>query len=107
MVGRPPCQTRAETSLVVVPVSWLERLPDLLALRTDRELLRRPARHPDLAAQRHDRGAHDHRLGELVLVDVVAETLVVALVGGDRAFLDALFDSRVGQRGETGGNHRT
>ena len=40
---------------------------------------------PDLAAQGDDRRAHHHRLGELVLLDVVGEPLVVTLVGRDGA----------------------
>ena len=85
----------------------LHRLPDLLALRTHRELLRRAARHPDLAAQRDDGRAHHHGLGELVLVDVVAEALVVTLVGGDRA-LPTRSSTAVSVGGETEvGNHRT
>src|SRR4051794_39936935 len=111
--GVPP-QRPAEVDALVagvagvagVAVARLEGLPHLAALGADRELLRRAARDPYLAAQRHHRRAHHHRLGELVLVDVVAEALVVALVGRDRALLDALVDGGVGQRGETGRNHR-
>ena len=73
--GRPVTRRR--------PRRRLHGLPDLLALRADRELLRRPARHPDLAAEGDDGGAHHHRLGELVLLDVVREPLVVTLVGRD------------------------
>src|SRR3954454_22177661 len=84
----------------------LHGLPDFLALRTDGELLRRPAGHPDLAAQGHDRGAHHHRLGELVLVDEVGEPLVVTLVRGDGPLLVADVGVDGGLRAEPDAAHQ-
>ena len=81
----PRRSERGHSSVSPCRCRRLERLPDLLALGADRELLRRPAGDPDLAAQGHHGGAHHHRLGELVLLDVVGETLVIALVGRDGA----------------------
>src|ERR1700751_4031167 len=72
--------TRGRPSvLVVVTVAGRQRLVDFLALRTDGELLRVPARHPDLAAQRLDGRAEDRGLHHVVLVDIVREPLVIAM----------------------------
>src|SRR4029077_9547354 len=43
--------------------------------------------------------------GQLVLVDVVAEALVIALVRRDGALLDPLVESGLRLAGETGRNH--
>ena len=73
----------AVPSLVTLARVVAHLFPDLLALRADRELLRGAAGDPHLAAQGDDRGAHDHGLGQLVLVDEVGEALVVPLIGRD------------------------
>src|SRR4051812_2917499 len=64
-----------------------EPLPDLLAVGADGELGAVPAGDPHLPAQRDHRRAHHHGLGELVLLHVVREAVVVAVVGGDGALV--------------------
>src|SRR6185437_13878766 len=94
--GREPLLTHADKSttrpsatpsvlrqVLAVPLHPLFRAHavELLAHRADREVLRIAAGHPDLPAQRDHRRAEHHCLGDLVLVDVVGEPLVVAVVG--------------------------
>src|SRR5262245_34693862 len=63
----------------VIVVAGRQRLVDFLTLRADGELLRIPAGHPDLAAQRLDGRAEDRGLHHVVLVDVVREPLMIAM----------------------------
>ena len=71
--------TREGPPLLVIVVAGRQRLIDFLALWAHGELLRIPARHPDLAAQRLDGRAEDRGLHHVVLVDVVREPLVIAM----------------------------
>src|SRR6201992_1477179 len=75
------------TLLRFVAVAWRQRLVDFLALRAHGELLRIPARHPNLAAQRLDGRAEDSRVHHVVLVDIVREPLMIAMRRIDLAVL--------------------
>src|SRR5829696_7660860 len=100
MLVRP--RRREEDLTIRVAVTVVTRrqaLPDLLALRADRILLRIPGRGPDLAAQRPHGRAVDQRLHELVLRHVVREPLGVPRLGPEVAVgtgVDALLDGRAG-----------
>src|SRR6202035_2461344 len=72
---------------VAVAVAWRQRLVDFLALRAHGELLRIPARYPNLAAQRLDGRAEDSRVHHVVLVDIVREPLMIAMRRIDLAVL--------------------
>src|SRR4051812_2746244 len=86
--GAPDVVERSRVGARAVAVRAVgEPLPDLLAVRADRELGAVAAGHPDLPAEGDDRRAHHHGLGELVLLDVVGEAVVVAVVGGNGALV--------------------
>src|SRR5690606_17374832 len=74
---------------VALVVAGAHGLVDLLAHGTHGVLLRVAARHPHLAAQRHDGSPVQGARHDLVLLDVVGEALVVTVaVGGLRRRLD-------------------
>src|SRR5450759_2147933 len=65
-------------SLLLAVLRGAQALEDLLAGGTHRELLGVAPRHPHLAAERHHRITRHGAVHDLVLADVVRETLVVA-----------------------------
>src|SRR5690625_2000504 len=71
----------AGSCIGIIVVPGLVAVPDLLALRADRVLLRVAAGYPHLAAQGDHGCAVDHRVRELVLGDVMREPFVTAVVG--------------------------
>src|SRR5581483_3906473 len=82
-----------------------EGLVDALAVRADREPLGVAARHPDLAAQRDNRSPADRAVDDLVLQDIVGETLVVTVTGrqlrpGDGVLARALLGKDLGTHGD-------
>jgi hypothetical protein len=52
---------------------------DLVAVWTNREPRRVPGRHPDLAAQRHDRLPGHGTFHNAIFGDVMGESLVIAV----------------------------
>src|SRR5690606_1795837 len=76
----PPRRSWPEGLLAFVRSALGQSVVDLLALGADRVLLGVAAGHPHLAAEGTDRGSHHLRLGDLVLVGVVGETLMIAVV---------------------------
>jgi hypothetical protein len=76
-----------------------EAFPDLLALWADGKAFGIPAGYPHLAAQGHDRRAHHHGLGEVLLADIVREALVVTLFDAKlRTLFSSLVDYGLGAR---------
>src|SRR5690625_2147725 len=71
----------AAGALAVAVLRLADAFVDLLALRAHRVLLGIPARDPHLPAQGDPGAAVEGRLGDLVLADVVGETVVVTVVG--------------------------
>src|SRR5450631_1657420 len=99
--GAGVCYRAARTAgpdLLLAVLRCTQTLEDLLAGGTHRELLGVTPRHPDLAAERHDRGPGHGTVHDLVLADVVGETLVVARLAD--LFVDPLpLDHRGRRRG--------
>jgi hypothetical protein len=80
-----------------VLVAWFQGIPDFLAFRTHREPFRVAAGHPHLATECHNRRAHHHGLGQLVLGHVVGEALMIALLNAILSLLlGALIDDGLG-----------
>src|SRR5690625_3498171 len=71
----------AAGALAVAVLRLADAFVDLLALRAHRVLLGIPARDPHLPAQGDHGAAVEGRLRDLVLADVVGETVVVTVVG--------------------------